>query len=97
MAQTPTQSAKEKSTEQKVLEWTVPINRSPWALAAGYVALFSFPFIILGPIAVALGIVGLNDAKKRQKRGKGRSIFAIVYGGIATFVLFWAIMFITTQ
>lgn len=87
-SQTPTPPP-QKTTEQKVLEWTVPINRSGWAIAAGYVALFSFPFAFLGPVSVALGIIGLLDARKKQKGGKGRSIFAIVYGGLTSIFFIW--------
>ena len=87
----------EKTTEEKVLEWTVPINRSGWAIAAGYVALFNIPFVILGPISITLGIVGLLDAKKKQKRGKGRSLFAIIYGAIATAILLYFIISIIAQ
>ncbi|MFY9228101.1 MAG: DUF4190 domain-containing protein [Candidatus Microsaccharimonas sp.] len=77
----------QKSSEEKALEWILPINRSGWAIAAGYVAMFSFPLLFIAPIALILGIVGLLHANKKQKLGKGRAIFAIVYGGIMT-VLF---------
>lgn len=81
----------QKTTEQKVLEMTIPINRSGWAIAAGYVALFSFPFVFLGPVALILGIVGLLDARKKQLKGNGRSIFAIIYGGVMTIAFIWVI------
>lgn len=65
------------------LEMVIPINRSGWALAAGYVALFSVPFVFLAPIGVILGIVGLLDLRKNPSRaGRGRCWFAIIYGGL---------------
>lgn len=79
----------QKSSDDKVLEWVIPINRSGWAIAAGYVALFSFPILVVAPIALVLGIVGLIDANKKQIRGKGRATFAIVYGGLMTIALIW--------
>lgn len=65
------------------LEMVMPINRSGWALAAGYVALFSIPFVFLAPVAVILGIIGLLDLKKNPSRaGRGRCWFAVIYGGL---------------
>lgn len=70
-------------TRDRGLEMVIPINRSGWALAAGYVALFSIPFVFLAPIGVALGIVGLVDLKKNPSRaGRGRCWFAVIYGGL---------------
>jgi hypothetical protein len=93
----PTPTPPVKSTEEKVIEWVVPINRSGWAIAAGYVALFNLPFAFLGPISVILGIIGLLDAKKKNKRGKGRALFAIIYGAIATAILIWIIVSVASQ
>jgi len=79
--------APQKSSDEKALEWILPINRSGWAIAAGYVAMFSFPLLFIAPIALILGVIGLLHANKKQKLGKGRAIFAIVYGGIMTIAL----------
>lgn len=66
------------------LEILVPINRSGWSIAAGYVALFNIPFLITAPFALILGIVGLIDIKKNPSRaGRGRCWFAIIYSGLA--------------
>ena len=70
----------------------IPINRSGWAIAAGYVALFTIPFVFVGPIAILLGILGLNAIKKNPgKVGKGRCWFALIYGLIGTLILAWFI------
>ncbi|HVK18076.1 MAG TPA: DUF4190 domain-containing protein [Fimbriiglobus sp.] len=56
------------------------------ALAAYYTGVFSLiPCLgaILGPIAVVLGIMGLNYAKKHPKAsGKAHAIVGIVLGGL---------------
>src|SRR4029079_3767661 len=40
----------QKTTEDKALEWIVPINRSGLAIAAGYVSLFSVFLVIAAPV-----------------------------------------------
>ena len=65
------------------LEMVIPINRSGWSIAAGYVALFNIPFVIVAPVGIILGIVGLRDISKHAGRaGKGRCWFAIIYGSL---------------
>lgn len=69
------------------MEWVLPVNRSGWAIAAGYVALFNFPFVFLAPISLVLGIIALVSLKHHPgKRGYGRAIFAIVYGLAVTII-----------
>jgi hypothetical protein len=77
-----------KTVDDKLLEWTVPINRSGLAVGAGYAALLSFPILIAAPIGVLLGTLALRDlAHNPHKLGKGRAWFAIIYGGLGTVVL----------
>ena len=85
----PTQGAHvQKTAGDRVLEWSVPINRSGLAVAAGYVALFTIPLLFVGPIAVLLGILALGDIRRNpEKLGRGRAWFAIIYGGIGTIAL----------
>ena len=62
----------------------LPVGRSPWAIAAGYVALGS-PLILPAPIAVVLSIIAIIDIKRNPKKhGMGRAIFALVVGGLVT-------------
>jgi hypothetical protein len=66
------------------LKWVVPIGRSGWAIAAGYLGLFSV-IAIGAPFAILTGILALNDIKKHPERGgKGRAIFGIAMGVIFT-------------
>lgn len=68
----------------KGMEMILPVNRSGWSIAAGYVALFNLPFIFFAPIGVILGIIALRDIKKNpQRAGRGRAWFAIIYGFVS--------------
>lgn len=76
-----------KTIDDKLLEWTVPINRSGMAVAAGYLALLAAPF------GVVAGVLALHDIKRNpHKLGKGRAWFGIVYGGICTPVFIWIVL-----
>ncbi|MDF1753255.1 MAG: DUF4190 domain-containing protein [Verrucomicrobiales bacterium] len=62
----------------------LPVGRSGWAIAAGYLGLFSF-ILIGAPFALITGIIAIFDIKKSQKtdrpkHGMGRAIFGIVSG-----------------
>lgn len=82
-------------TDDHLLRWAIPINRSGLAIAAGYVALVSIPFVIFGPVAFLLGILALrNIAARPGTLGKGRAWFAIVYGGLATVLLIFSTIMI---
>ena len=84
----PTYWAPPRTTDDAVVEWLVPINRSGLAVAAGYVALLSFPVLFAAPVGVLLGFLALNDLKRNpHRRGRGRAWFAIVYGGLGTVAL----------
>jgi hypothetical protein len=66
----------------------LPVGRSGWAIAAGYVGLFSV-LLFPAPLALALGILGVWDIRRscgtsKRKYGLGRAIFGIVMGAIFT-------------
>lgn len=81
--------------EAATLRWCVPLGRSGWAIAAGYLGLLSFiPFI--GVMAIICGFLGLlSIAKDPQKLGKGRAWFGIVSG--AGFTILYLIIFMTAS
>lgn len=84
--------------DAKLLEIFIPINRSPIAIAAGYVALFTIPFLFMGTIALVLGIIGLVKHKNNPtKKGIGRLWFAIIYGGFGTVLFLVLITHVITQ
>ncbi len=83
-------------SENAGIRMLLPIGRSGWAIAAGYVALFSLiPIFLIGLIALALGIVALVDIKKHpQRHGLGRAWFAIILGGLTSTI--WGVLTIST-
>lgn len=74
------------------LRMLVPIGRSGWAIAAGYLGLLSLiPFV--GVLALVIGIVAVCDLRKHpDKHGAGRAWFGIIAGGLS--VLIYAIAII---
>jgi len=69
------------------LKYILPVGRSAWALAAGYLALFAI-FLIPAPAALFCGIMALREISKNpRKLGKVRAIFGIVMGIIGTALL----------
>ncbi|HWE92520.1 MAG TPA: GYF domain-containing protein [Tepidisphaeraceae bacterium] len=64
----------------------LPVGRSGWAIAAGYMGLFAlFPFcsVLFGPLAIIFGSIALRDIKRNPSRhGKGRAIFGLIAGSI---------------
>lgn len=65
----------------------LPVGRSGWAIAAGYLGLFAV-LCIPAPLALIAGIIAVIDIKKNPKKhGMGRAIFGIVMGGIFTVLL----------
>ena len=62
----------------------IPVGRSLWAIAAGYLGLFSV-LMCPAPLALVTGIIAIIDIKKNpQRHGMGRAIFGIVMGTIFT-------------
>jgi hypothetical protein len=68
----------------KSLEGIVPVNTSGWAIAAGYLGLFSL-LGLPGPFAIACGIVALVRLRKQPGvRGHVRAWIGILLGGLGT-------------
>jgi len=65
----------------------LPVGRSGWAIAAGYLGLFSV-LLLPAPLAVLCGILAIRDMNKHPDRhGMGRAIFGLVLGGLGTILL----------
>ena len=78
---------------EPALKWLIPIGRSGFAIAAGYLALFSV-LLLPAPFALLFGILAVCDIKRHpEKSGRGRAWFAVVMGGIFTVLL--AIMLVS--
>ena len=62
----------------------LPVGRSGWAIAAGYLGLVSL-LIVPAPFALFCGIMAVRDIRKNpKKRGMGRAIFGLVLGVLGT-------------
>ncbi len=71
-----------------VVRMLVPVDRSIWAILAGYFGLISV-CALPGPLAILFGILGLREIKKNPKvHGAGRCYFGIVMGVLGTLMLF---------
>lgn len=65
----------------------LPVGRSGWSIAAGYCGLFCLA-VAPGPIAVIVSLIALADLRKHpEKRGRGRAVFGLIMGLLATVIL----------
>lgn len=69
----------------------LPVGRSGWAIAAGYLGLFSM-VLIPAPIALIISIIALRDIRRSKgtskvKHGMGRAIFGLIMGILGTVLL----------
>ena len=73
--------------DDPLMRMVLPVGRSIWAIAAGYLGLLSF-LIVFAPFALTTGILAVVDIKKNpRKHGMGRAIFGIVMGSLGSIVL----------
>jgi hypothetical protein len=69
------------------MRFLLPVGRSGWAIAAGYLGLISV-LLLPAPLAVLCGILAIRDIQKHPDRhGMGRAIFGLVLGGLGTILL----------
>jgi len=73
----------------------LPVGRSGWAIAAGYLGLFSL-IVFPAPLALVISIIAIWDIRKSKssehpKHGMGRAIFGLIMGivGTAILLLIW--------
>ncbi len=72
------------------LSMVIPINRSGWAIAAGYLALVSV-LCLPAPLALFCGIMALRDLKRQPHlQGAGRAWFGVIMGSLGTVLLLLA-------
>jgi hypothetical protein len=69
------------------VRWLIPIDRSGYAIAAGYCGLLAcFPLVglLFGIAGVVTGILALRAVRRNPRQsGRGRAVFGIVMGSIA--------------
>jgi len=79
--------------DDPALRMLLPVGRSPYAIAAGYLGLFSVALCFLGPFAILFGILAIVDIHKNPKLvGMPRAILGITLGAIGTIGLVFAIL-----
>jgi hypothetical protein len=80
----------------------LPVGRSGWAIAAGYLGLFSI-IIFPAPICLLVSIIAIRDIQKNKssehpKHGMGRAIFGLVMSIPGMLVLAgWLIASLTSK
>jgi hypothetical protein len=78
----PPPPAQDPLAESAGIRMLIPVGRSGWAIAAGYLGLFSI-LVIPAPLAIIFGILAIRDIKRNPNRhGMGRAIFGIVMGAL---------------
>jgi len=76
-----------KLGDDPAMRWVLPVGRSGWAIAAGYLALFSV-LLLPAPFALATGIVAIVVIKRDpSKHGMGRAVFGVVMGALGSAVI----------
>ena len=73
--------------DDPVMRLLLPVGRSGWAIAAGYLGLFSL-LALPGPLAVICGLLAIREIRRNPKKhGMGRAIFGLVMGLFGTICL----------
>lgn len=79
----------------------MPIGRSGWAIAAGYLGLFSIT-LVFAPFALIVSLIAIADIRKSKqtdqvKHGLGRAIFGLIMGLLFSIVLGFGIYAMVTS
>ena len=69
------------------MRWVLPVGTSAWAIAAGYLGLFSL-LCLPGPFAILCGVMAMRDLRRNPKlSGWGRAVFGLVMGILGTLMM----------
>jgi hypothetical protein len=80
-------TARPRLADDPLTRAILPVGRSLWAIAAGYLGLFSL-LLVFAPFALLTGILAIRDIGKHpEKLGLGRAWFGIIMGGLGTLLL----------
>lgn len=83
--------------ENAGVRWLLPVGRSGWAIAAGYLGLLSF-IIFPAPLALICSIIAIIDIRKHpQQHGMGRAIFGLIMGVLGTIALAFMLVAIVSS
>ncbi len=77
--------------DDRTMRMLLPVGRSGWAIAAGYLGLFAL-IIFPAPLALIVSLIAIWDIRRTRgsahpKRGLGRAIFGLVVGIIGSAAL----------
>jgi hypothetical protein len=73
--------------EDAAMRMLLPVGRSGWAIAAGYLGLFSLCGFA-APFAILTGVLAIRDIKRNpEKHGMGRAVFGIIAGVVGLVIL----------
>ncbi len=73
--------------DDPAMRMLIPVGRSGWAIAAGYLGLLSV-LCVPAPLALIAGVLALQEIHRNPKKhGMGRAIFGIVMGAGGTLFL----------
>jgi hypothetical protein len=92
-----TQSPKsERLGDSAGMRMLLPVGRSGWAIAAGYLGLFSL-IVLPAPIALVISIIAILDIRKSKssahpKHGMGRAIFGLIMGIAGTAIILFFLL-----
>ena len=78
--------------QDAAMRWLIPVGRSGWAIAAGYLGLFSV-LLVPAPIAVIISLIAIRDLKKPPgQHGMGRAVFGLIAGILGTLALVFVLV-----
>ena len=70
--------------ESAAMRMILPVGRSGWAIAAGYLGLFSV-LMLPAPLALICGLLAIGEMRRHPERhGMGRAIFGLIMGSLGS-------------
>jgi hypothetical protein len=83
----PPSHSHQRPGDDAAMRMLLPVGRSGWAIAAGYLGLFS-ALCVPAPIAVIVSLIAIWDLKHHpEQHGWGRAVFGLVMGILGSLVL----------
>ena len=77
----------ERLGDSAMMRALLPVGRSWWAIAAGYLGLGAI-VLYPAPLALLAGIIALFDIRHHPERhGMGRALFGIIAGAVGSVLL----------
>jgi hypothetical protein len=75
------------------LDYVLPVNRDGFAIASGYLGLFSLiPNPLTSTLAIAFGWLAMKRMRTSGKLGRGRAFFGIIVGACSLGIFMLAIL-----